>query len=606
MSSDPPAPKETTATETTAGAPPAEGPSSSLRLKAIVLFLVIAVLPAALVAMLLININREAVEISERRLQAAVLSELTGDVLRRVNEAREDANAVATALAFAAMNPDQQDGGIGAVKSLLATRKSIDVLRFEVPSAKVSTIIVRQDAVQPDDPPKSTKKLRANADERGVAFTIDKQGRGVIVVPIPRDNPTRPAGYITAPIDLAPLNEQLEIIADTRFDGGSVSILISDNDRRAVASYGVAQAPAGTPVGELPVWRLVPDGTPWTTHVGVVGPHTNDGVAMVGGVESVAELGWGVAVWRPQAVAYATLDRMQRQSYIVGLAALLLALIVGLAAAKAVTTPVLQLVSQARLIGRRDWSKLRLDTKRKDELGQLFRSMKRMAVDLESGEAEIEHQAKLRGDLSRFMSRELVEQIVAGEHSLALGGKRADVSVVFADVVAFTPLAESRPAEEVVGLLNDLFSVLSEVVFRHEGTVDKFIGDCIMAVWGAPVAQSDHAERALAAVEDMMRFLETANDEWRDKYGVEIRIGIGVNSGEAIVGNIGSQKRMEYTVIGDVVNVAARLEAVAQPNQVLVTERTMELAGDDFEAELLGEQQLTGRSTATKVYQLVV
>ncbi len=87
--------------------------------------------------------------------------------------------------------------------------------------------------------------------------------------------------------------------------------------------------------------------------------------------------------------------------------------------------------------------------------------------------------------------------------------------MVFADVVGFTPLAEAREAEQIVGLLNELFSVLTEIVFRHGGTVDKFIGDCIMAVWGAPVPQEDHAARALGAAEDMMRFLETANEGWK-------------------------------------------------------------------------------------------
>jgi class 3 adenylate cyclase len=176
--------------------------------------------------------------------------------------------------------------------------------------------------------------------------------------------------------------------------------------------------------------------------------------------------------------------------------------------------------------------------------------------------------------------------------------------VLFADVVAFTPLAESRSAEEVVSLLNELFSILTEIVFRHGGTVDKFIGDCIMAIWGAPVAQPDHAQRALAAAEDMMRFLETANERFREVYGIEIRLGIGVNSGEAIVGNIGSDKRMEYTVIGDVVNVAARLESIAAPNQLLVSEATRRLAGVGFDLTLVGEKNLTGRKNATTVYQL--
>jgi len=202
------------------------------------------------------------------------------------------------------------------------------------------------------------------------------------------------------------------------------------------------------------------------------------------------------------------------------------------------------------------------------------------------------------------MSKQLVDAIVTGEHSLSLGGKRTMVSVVFADVVGFTPLAEARQAEQIVGLLNELFSMLTEIVFRHGGTVDKFIGDCIMAVWGAPVSQEDHATRALAAAEDMMRFLETANEGWKEKYDVEIRLGIGVNSGEAIVGNIGSDKRMEYTVIGDVVNVAARLEAIAQPNQVLVSEATHALVGDAFGLRKLGDRKLTGRKTETAVYAL--
>jgi class 3 adenylate cyclase len=134
--------------------------------------------------------------------------------------------------------------------------------------------------------------------------------------------------------------------------------------------------------------------------------------------------------------------------------------------------------------------------------------------------------------------------------------------------------------------------------------VDKFIGDCIMGVWGAPVATEDHAARALAAAEDMMRFLEVAGEQWHDKYGVEVRLAIGVNSGDAIVGNIGSDKRMEYTVVGDTVNVAARLETIAAPNQVLVGESTAERARDEFDLRLLGERKLTGRKAEIRVYEL--
>jgi class 3 adenylate cyclase len=120
------------------------------------------------------------------------------------------------------------------------------------------------------------------------------------------------------------------------------------------------------------------------------------------------------------------------------------------------------------------------------------------------------------------------------------------------------------------------------------------------------VQQEDHANRALAAAEDMMRFLETANESFRERYGVKLELGIGINSGEVLVGNIGSDKRMEYTVIGDVVNVAARLEGIARPNQVLLADSTKELAEDAFEINYLGEKAVTGRKAMTKVYELVV
>jgi class 3 adenylate cyclase len=316
------------------------------------------------------------------------------------------------------------------------------------------------------------------------------------------------------------------------------------------------------------------------------------------------DIGWAVAMWRPRDQVLSEYIRVRQQIAAVAAGTLLLALIAGFIAARAVTRPVLEITAQARRIGKREWSELAPPSARADELGELGRSIVTMANDLRQGEIEALREAKLRGDLSRFMSKELVDAIVRGEHPLALGGTRMNVSVVFADVVAFTPLAESRPAEAVVAILNELFSVLSEVVFRHGGTVDKFIGDCLMAVWGAPEPHPDHAVRALSAAEDMMRFLETAAAQWRKKYGVEIRLGVGVNSGEAIVGNIGSDKRMEYTVIGDVVNVAARLEAIAAPNQVLVSAATKEMVGDAFSMRLLGERALSGRKQTTQVYEL--
>jgi class 3 adenylate cyclase len=194
--------------------------------------------------------------------------------------------------------------------------------------------------------------------------------------------------------------------------------------------------------------------------------------------------------------------------------------------------------------------------------------------------------------------------VVRREQEMGLGGARRDITVLFADVVGFTPLSEKLAPEAIVDVLNDLFTILTEIVFRHGGTVDKFIGDCVMAFWGAPEAQEDHASRALDAAKDMLRFIEIGNARWKKKHGIEIQLAIGVNSGAAIVGNIGSEVRLEYTAIGEVVNLAARLEAIARPQQILLTSSTKDAAGDMHDFIDIGLQQLAGRSTKLNVYSV--
>ena len=180
----------------------------------------------------------------------------------------------------------------------------------------------------------------------------------------------------------------------------------------------------------------------------------------------------------------------------------------------------------------------------------------------------------------------------------------AKSQVLFADVANFTPLVENQAAEDVVIILNELFTILTEIIFRHNGTVDKFIGDCVMALWGAPNSQPTHAAMALSAAEEMIRWLEVGNDSWQKRFGVTINLAIGVHTGEAVVGNFGSESRMEYTAIGDVVNVAARLETRARPQQILLSNATRLAAGDDFEFVALGRHKLAGRKADIELYEV--
>ncbi len=570
----------------------------SLRPKAVLLLGALTLAPVAGTVLLLINASTRPVLDAEEMLQSAVVNEVAEEPMRPLYDVERDAQAVAAVLARAADGAIRDDDAIEAARALIGNRESIDAVRFEVPAAKVSSVIRWRDSAEAV--PESTPELRAQADANGVAVSVAGPTRGTVVVRIHSSTTKpRPAGYVTVRADLGKVAAALEDVGRRRFVG-TVSLVLATHDRKVVAAYGVPGAKEGESVDALPIWRMLPTEGAAQKRYSVNGRFTDGEIAMVGAVQTIPESGWLVASWRPQAIAYKALTDMRQRGLLVAGIAAVLAVLVGFLAAGGITSPILKIVAETRLIARRRWRELSLTSTRSDEIGELTRSLGEMAADLEHGEQE----AKLRGDLSRFMSKQLVDAIVKGEHPLSLGGKRATVSVVFADVVGFTPLAEARDAEQVVGLLNELFSMLTEIVFRHGGTVDKFIGDCIMAVWGAPVPQEDHAARALRAAEDMMRFLETANEGWRDKYDVEIRLGVGVNSGEALVGNIGSDKRMEYTVIGDVVNVAARLEAIAQPNQVLVAASTRDLVGDAFALQKLGERKLTGRKTETTVYAL--
>lgn len=585
--------------------------------RALVLFATVGVVPVAIVVSLLISVNQRAVITTEQQLQAATIDELKRVATRRIDGVRDDANAIAFALADAARAsaPPPGSDGLDVVRAILASRQGIDAVRFEVPARSVSTIIRRQDDnTKTLEIPSSTPDLQRIADERGSAIASLGGARGIVVVPIRPSRspggPDKPAlganGYVTASLVLDDMQRELEDIAQRRFSG-AVGLAVVDAKRAPVASFNMPELDQLKDPGTYPLWDGYSKENTTIVGVGRVAPFVSArGVKMIGALELLPDLGWGVMAVRREDDAYAVLVAMRTQGLYVTAFAILLALGVGAWAARSVSKPIVQLAAQARRLGERKWRGVSLDSNRSDEIGDLNREFSSMAKDLEESEALIVRQAKQRADLGRFLSKELVDAIVSGEHELSLGGRRATVSVLFADVVAFTPLAETKPAEEVVAILNELFSVLTEVVFRHGGTVDKFLGDCIMAVWGAPVAQEDHATRALAAAEDMMRFLETANESFRERYGITLELGIGINSGEVLVGNIGSDKRMEYTVIGDAVNVAARLEAIARPNQVLLADTTRELAHEGFEINFLGEKAVTGRKAMTKVYELIV
>jgi len=169
----------------------------------------------------------------------------------------------------------------------------------------------------------------------------------------------------------------------------------------------------------------------------------------------------------------------------------------------------------------------------------------------------------------------------------------------------FTRIAETLPADQLMRLLNEYFTEMARVIFENQGSLDKYIGDAIVAVFGSLIPLENPAYNAVQAAVQMMNSLVTANERWVDQYGFAINIGIGINTGEVFLGNIGSPERMEFTVIGDTVNIASRFSGVARPGQILITQDTLSHLGSDINYRELPRIEVKGKTGKLEVFEVI-
>lgn len=212
--------------------------------------------------------------------------------------------------------------------------------------------------------------------------------------------------------------------------------------------------------------------------------------------------------------------------------------------------------------------------------------------------------SNLRHAFSRYVSHQLVDDILSRPEEIKLGGERRKVTIIFADIRGFTSMAENMKPEEVVDLLNTYLSAMTEIVFKYEGTLDKYIGDCVMAVFGVPMTHYNDAERAVVAAIEMQKYVQEINTE-REKTGLKrVEIGIGINTAHVISGNMGSVDRMDYTVIGDGVNIASRLEGLAGRRQILVTKEVYEEVKYLVNTSFVETVSVKGREKPVDVFEV--
>jgi adenylate cyclase len=214
---------------------------------------------------------------------------------------------------------------------------------------------------------------------------------------------------------------------------------------------------------------------------------------------------------------------------------------------------------------------------------------------------------QVRRTFSRFVSKDVYEQLVADPASARVGGARREMSVLFADIRGFTTFTERGNPEAVVSQLNEYFSRMVEVVFGCRGTVDKFVGDMVMALFGAPLADPDHADHAVQAALGMLDALGDLNARWTAEGRPPLEIGIGVNSGEMVAGIIGSDTIMSYTVIGDAVNLGSRLESLNKQygTRLIISEGTRTRLKGRYDMKPLGAVTVKGKSEPVNIFEVL-
>ena len=233
-----------------------------------------------------------------------------------------------------------------------------------------------------------------------------------------------------------------------------------------------------------------------------------------------------------------------------------------------------------------------------------FGGLTAIAIENSQLSERIRREALVRSNFERYFSPNIASFIAEQQDAGKLPSQKQPVVVFFSDIRGFTPMSETMNPHEIAGLLTEYFTEMVDIVFEHSGTLDKFMGDAIMALWGAPIAHADDADRAMQCAIDQLDTLEKMNAKWKESGRQPLAIGIGINFGEVFAGNVGSNRRLEYTVIGDAVNTASRLCSSAGANEILISEPFYKALKKPPKVEALEPIQVKGKTKKVPVYRV--
>ena len=220
---------------------------------------------------------------------------------------------------------------------------------------------------------------------------------------------------------------------------------------------------------------------------------------------------------------------------------------------------------------------------------------------------EGKNKEKIKNAMGKYLSQDIMKNVVQNIDDIKLGGKKANVTVLFSDIRGFTSMSENMTAEEVSVILNEYFSEMEPIITKYNGVINKFIGDAVMAIFGEPIQDINHPQNAVKCAYEMLKKVEQLREKWLHEGKPKIEIGIGINTGEAFVGNIGSEKRLEYTVIGDTVNLASRIEGYNKvyKTNFLISSSTYSQVSDIVDVIKITGVSIRGKAKKMDIYEVL-
>jgi class 3 adenylate cyclase len=300
---------------------------------------------------------------------------------------------------------------------------------------------------------------------------------------------------------------------------------------------------------------------------------------------------------RSKARVLLLLSSLRKNFLMIFISGLIVSLLVAFFVSRNINKPLDSLIAATRQVDKGNLD-LHVQVDTRDELGELADSFNTMVKDLKEKE-------RVKGLFGRYLPKAVADKVMAQQGELQLGGEQKDVAILFSDIRGFTAISERMSPTELVSMLNDYYTRMIDVLFDNGGTLDKTIGDAIMAVFGAPVTDADAAGKAVHTALQMQEALKGFNAERRAKSLEPFEIGIGINTGVVVAGNLGSTKQFSYTVIGDEVNLASRMCSVAKKGQIIITEATYRKVKWQFEFNRLEPVMVKNVSQPVQIYEVL-